>query len=75
MTRSHTTRDFAPFTAVPRLPLFALLAVKLAAVIIEWDTRFRTRNNLAKLDDHMLEDIGVTRSKAMKEASRPFWLS
>ncbi|MGR3803959.1 DUF1127 domain-containing protein [Marinibacterium profundimaris] len=74
MTRSPTTRTLSPFATSPRLPLTALFAVKLAAVIVQWDHRKRSRNHLSRLEDHMLEDIGMTRAEARKEASRPFWL-
>jgi uncharacterized protein YjiS (DUF1127 family) len=33
----------------------------------------RQRNRLAKLDDAQLDDIGITRAQANKEAARPFW--
>lgn len=33
----------------------------------------RQRQQLAKLDDAALRDIGITRSEALAEASRPFW--
>ncbi|WP_428925162.1 DUF1127 domain-containing protein [Marinibacterium sp. SX1] len=75
MTRTLTTRTLSPLAAAPRLPLTALFAVKVAAVITLWDTRKRTRNDLARLEDHMLADIGVTRSEAQKEARRPFWMA
>jgi uncharacterized protein YjiS (DUF1127 family) len=49
-----------------------------------WDTRFlrwcarcsarsRQRQALAKLDDRLLEDIGVTRQQAIAEAGKPSW--
>jgi uncharacterized protein YjiS (DUF1127 family) len=49
-----------------------------------WDTRFwrwcarcsarsRQREALLRLDDHLLEDIGVTRQQANAEAAKPFW--
>ncbi len=31
------------------------------------------RHSLRSLDDHLLDDIGVSRSAAEKEANRPFW--
>lgn len=33
----------------------------------------RQRRALAQLDDAMLEDIGLTRSEAHREAERPAW--
>lgn len=33
----------------------------------------RQRRALARLDDHLLEDIGVTREAAMEEAERAPW--
>ncbi len=33
----------------------------------------RQRRALARLDDHMLDDIGVSRSQARAEAERPIW--
>lgn len=33
----------------------------------------RTRARLAKLDDRMLDDIGLTREQAAREAARKIW--
>lgn len=33
----------------------------------------RQRQDLASLDDHMLEDIGMTRGQVQAEARRGFW--
>ena len=33
----------------------------------------KSRQALAELDAHLLEDIGVTRAQAEKEARRPLW--
>ncbi|MAC82389.1 MAG: hypothetical protein CML66_30540 [Rhodobacteraceae bacterium] len=74
MTRSQTARTLSPLAAAPRLPLTALFAVKVATLITQWDHRYRSRNDLARLEDHLLDDIGMTRKDAMKEAKRPFWL-
>ncbi len=35
--------------------------------------RYRTRQILARLDGHMLKDIGVTFAEAEHEANKPFW--
>ncbi|WP_163847247.1 DUF1127 domain-containing protein [Pseudooceanicola aestuarii] len=34
---------------------------------------YRERQSLARLDDKMLADIGVTREQALREAGRPLW--
>jgi uncharacterized protein YjiS (DUF1127 family) len=33
----------------------------------------RQRRALARLDDRVLEDIGISRDKALQEAQRPVW--
>ena len=33
----------------------------------------RERQSLARLDDAMLRDIGVSREEAQREAARPIW--
>ena len=33
----------------------------------------RQRNRLAQLEEHMLNDIGVSRREALREANRPIW--
>ena len=33
----------------------------------------RSRHRLGELDDHMLRDIGLTRTQAREEAGRPAW--
>ncbi len=35
--------------------------------------RYRTRVAIARLDAHLLRDIGVTFSEAEQEANKPFW--
>lgn len=35
--------------------------------------RRRQRQALLELDDHLLDDIGLTREQATKEARKPFW--
>lgn len=38
-----------------------------------WLERVQDRRRLADLDDHMLRDIGLSRSQAEEVASTPFW--
>lgn len=54
---------------LPRLPSAAEL-VALAAV---WRQRMRQRRELARLDDALLKDMGLTRCDAETESAKPFW--
>jgi uncharacterized protein YjiS (DUF1127 family) len=38
-----------------------------------WQDRASGRQQLLRLDDHVLRDIGITRLQAEAEASKPFW--
>ncbi len=38
-----------------------------------WSRIYRTRKQLLELPDSVLEDLGLTREAARKEAARPFW--
>ena len=38
-----------------------------------WRTRARQRRALARLDDRLLDDIGLTREDARRETSKWFW--
>ena len=52
------------------------LGARLQSVIrnvVQWHQRIRQRQALADLDNHLLKDIGITRSAAAAEASQPFW--
>ncbi len=55
------------------LPLLARLALNFAEIVTLWDMKRRTRKALARLDDHLLQDIGIERDAALTEARRPFW--
>jgi uncharacterized protein YjiS (DUF1127 family) len=43
--------------------------------VAEWRRRARSRRELANLDRATLADIGMCRSTAVYEASRPFWMT
>ncbi len=38
-----------------------------------WIERSHQRRQLAKLDDRMLKDIGLSRADVNREISKPFW--
>lgn len=50
-------------------------AWRLAAMLVHWRRLARQRAALADLEDYLLEDIGLTREEARREARRPFWQS
>ena len=39
-----------------------------------WQERAHQRASLAALDDHMLADIGLTRTDVYRECRKPFWM-
>jgi uncharacterized protein YjiS (DUF1127 family) len=45
----------------------------LAATVSHWHSKSRQRQALAELDSQQLDDIGVSRSAADREARKPFW--
>ncbi|WP_241427551.1 DUF1127 domain-containing protein [Fertoeibacter niger] len=55
------------------LPPFARVAFNVALVILAWEERRQSRRHLARLDKHMLRDIGMTLREAEDEVAKPFW--
>jgi len=47
--------------------------VALANTVFAWQERAEQRYRLAALDDHRLQDLGLSRADAMAEAAKPFW--
>ena len=45
----------------------------LARLLAEWEHRARDRNKLAEMPDHLLKDIGISRSDAEQESRKPLW--
>jgi uncharacterized protein YjiS (DUF1127 family) len=45
----------------------------IVATFREWRRRAHERAQLARLDDHMLQDIGLTRADAEFLINKPFW--
>jgi len=42
-------------------------------VLLRWLTLYRQRQELARLSDDALKDIGMSRADIEQEISRPFW--
>jgi uncharacterized protein YjiS (DUF1127 family) len=64
-----------PQTRITTLPLRAPtgLVQRLSHALTNAATRRRDRSALAKLDPHLLRDIGLTPDEAQGEAVKPFW--
>jgi uncharacterized protein YjiS (DUF1127 family) len=64
-------------TAVDRrergLGIYAMIA-QTVSVLLEWQERARQRRQLMALDARMLQDVGLTRADAVREAGKPFWI-
>jgi uncharacterized protein YjiS (DUF1127 family) len=45
------------------------------ALLREWRRRSRDRAELARFDERMLRDIGITRGDVCRELNKPFWRS
>jgi len=45
----------------------------IVRTVLGWNERIRQRQALAALDDHLLRDIGISRTAAATETSQPFW--
>jgi len=55
-------------------PSIVLRWSQLKQIVTEWRRRIHSRSELAKLDDISLRDVGISRSTAQFEASKPFWM-
>lgn len=53
--------------------LFVSEAMRPVALIKVWNHRVRVRRQLAMLDDHLVDDIGLTPSQIRHETQKSFW--
>lgn len=73
MSHALANAQIALLSTQPSLPVAARVFVTAAVVVTKWDMRQRTRKALLKLDHYELNDIGLTRTQALREAAKPFW--
>jgi uncharacterized protein YjiS (DUF1127 family) len=57
----------------PSTSALAQLVSRITDTYSTWRRRTTTRFELARLDDRMLRDIGVTHNAVEEEVSKPFW--
>ena len=65
--------DLHPGSLVPASRTGRRARPSLWQRIVNWNSVARDRRRLLELDARMLEDIGLTREDAYREATRPFW--
>lgn len=59
--------------SLPRYTTTRPAATGLWTTILRMIALRRQRRQLAELDAHLLDDIGVSRDEALTEAARPVW--
>lgn len=74
MARASTQPAHGPATFADRRPTgIADLGKRAFVALLTWQARISDRAHLRTLDDFMLRDMGLTRTDARQEASKPFW--
>jgi uncharacterized protein YjiS (DUF1127 family) len=68
--QAYATPDTMRGVPQARLPTRLQAYVKVISRLID---RQRQRRVLLDLDDHLLDDIGVSRREAIAESRKPFW--
>jgi len=66
-------RQIGPFSHHRGRRAAGNVAGRVLATFREWWRRARGRAELARLDDRMLKDIGITRADAEFLSNQPFW--
>lgn len=60
--------------ALTSLPASQGIVAALATVMRTWAIRRHERRSLARLDTHLLRDVGLDATTAGSESAKPFWL-
>lgn len=45
-----------------------------AKIAGRWYRTYKTRQELARLPDYLLKDIGLRKAEVIRETSKPFWI-
>ena len=51
----------------------ATVFARAVHLFLLWSERARQRRELANLTPRLLDDMGVSRDEALREAAKPFW--
>ncbi|WP_225029250.1 DUF1127 domain-containing protein [Xinfangfangia pollutisoli] len=73
MPRTYTTAPALSLAAPASLPPLSRALVALAMTLARWDERRQSRRALARLDPHMLRDVGLSAAHRDIEAQKAFW--
>lgn len=72
-TDNRSLMLLAALAADRRLPGGSKLLIWIAAQVALWVHNVKTRRELALMDPHLLNDIGMTELEARRELVKPFW--
>ena len=67
---------YHPYSVTARLALGVRARTAISALadaFSAWNDRASQRRTLARLDDRLLRDMGLSRSDVDQEVSKPFW--
>lgn len=68
-SRQHLFSNLSPsLTRITRL--VTAYSAKIAG---RWYRNYKTRQELARLPDYLLKDIGLRKAEVIRETSKPFW--
>ncbi len=75
LTLVERRRQMTPVSWNTLIPWNKLMGLsrQARALAATWRSRARQRQSLARLDDRLLADIGLTREMQMVECSKLFW--
>lgn len=72
MTQAQTHSALG-FLSCRQLTPVSAAALRVVVLLVKWEDRRHTRKGLKRLDDHLLMDIGISRSEAERELSARPW--